>query len=275
MIRLGLLMTRLEAAQTLLVVVGTTTAILAGFVMMTRISVKVSLAWSTCAQMGFMLLECGLGAYQLALLHLLGHSIYKAYAFLASGRAVETQILRAMFPKSGRGGFRHWLGAAVAAGAVVLVTGIPLGLVTGADGATSASLVILAFALAPLFAQLSATSPWPQTVLAMGLAIGFVAVYADWHALMGVLLPNQGHQASPGPWRLGGVLAAFTLAYGVQARLRAVPDGRLAEWLYPWAFAGFYVDELFTRLTFRLWPPLPAAAPPSTAPFLPLEDSAR
>lgn len=42
--------------------------------MMTRISIKLRLAWSTCARMGFMLMEIGLGLYELALLHLLAHS---------------------------------------------------------------------------------------------------------------------------------------------------------------------------------------------------------
>ncbi len=70
-------------------IVGSLTAVLAGMVMLTRISNKVRLAWSTCAQMGFMLMEIGLGLYELALLHLVAHSLYKAYAFLSSGEAVE------------------------------------------------------------------------------------------------------------------------------------------------------------------------------------------
>ncbi|MCP6768719.1 hypothetical protein NL529_28150, partial [Klebsiella pneumoniae] len=34
--------------------------------MTTRVSIKVALAWSTCAQMGFMLVECGLGGGQVS-----------------------------------------------------------------------------------------------------------------------------------------------------------------------------------------------------------------
>ena len=62
------------------------------------VSVKVMLAWSTCAQMGFMLMQCGLGAYSLALLHLLAHSLYKAHAFLAAGGAVEQARLQRLTP---------------------------------------------------------------------------------------------------------------------------------------------------------------------------------
>ncbi|MEP6781541.1 MAG: NADH-quinone oxidoreductase subunit L [Gemmatimonadaceae bacterium] len=94
MLRLAPLMAHLEPAQGLLVFFGATSAVVASLVMMTRVSIKVSLAWSTCAQMGFMLLECGLGAYSLALMHLIAHSIYKAHAFLSSGGRVTQQIER-------------------------------------------------------------------------------------------------------------------------------------------------------------------------------------
>ena len=41
-----------------------------GMVMLTQSVVKTALAWSTVAQMGFMLLQCGLGLWPLALLHI-------------------------------------------------------------------------------------------------------------------------------------------------------------------------------------------------------------
>jgi NAD(P)H-quinone oxidoreductase subunit 5 len=48
--------------------IGGFTALFAGVVMLTQTSVKGSLAWSTVAQMGFMTLQCGLGAFAIALL---------------------------------------------------------------------------------------------------------------------------------------------------------------------------------------------------------------
>ncbi|BBM05875.1 hypothetical protein HAALTHF_37320n [Vreelandella aquamarina] len=73
----------------LLIAVGGFTALVAVMTMLTQTSVKHALAWSTCAQMGFMLFEIGVGAYTLALAHLLAHSLYKAHSFLASGRTVR------------------------------------------------------------------------------------------------------------------------------------------------------------------------------------------
>ncbi len=72
-----------------LVMVGGFTAILGGAVMLTQSAVKTSLAWSTVSQMGFMIMQCGLALFPLALLHIVAHSLYKAHAFLASGSAVD------------------------------------------------------------------------------------------------------------------------------------------------------------------------------------------
>ena len=96
LIRLAPVINTTPMAQDLLVIVGCLTAVISSLVMTTRISIKVHLAWSTCAQMGFMLMECGLGLYGLALLHLLAHSLYKAHAFLGSGGTVQQASLKLM-----------------------------------------------------------------------------------------------------------------------------------------------------------------------------------
>lgn len=77
------------AALAGLVMIGGFTALFGGLVMLTQPAVKTSLAWSTVAQMGFMIMQCGLALFPLALLHILAHSLYKAHSFLASGDAVE------------------------------------------------------------------------------------------------------------------------------------------------------------------------------------------
>ncbi len=73
----------------LLVMIGGFTALFGGLVMLTQPTVKASLAWSTVAQMGFMILQCGLALFPLALLHIVAHSLYKAHAFLSAGGAVQ------------------------------------------------------------------------------------------------------------------------------------------------------------------------------------------
>ncbi|WP_264836966.1 proton-conducting transporter transmembrane domain-containing protein, partial [Klebsiella oxytoca] len=96
LIRFAPLLEQAGIARALLLVFGLGTAVLAGMVMLTRISIKVRLAWSTVAQMGFMLLECGLGLYTLAALHLVGHSLYKAHVFLSASTVVRQTRLQSL-----------------------------------------------------------------------------------------------------------------------------------------------------------------------------------
>lgn len=73
----------------LIAMIGGFTALFGSIVMLTQPAVKTSLAWSTVAQMGFLIMQCGLALFPLALLHIIAHSLYKAHAFLASGGAVQ------------------------------------------------------------------------------------------------------------------------------------------------------------------------------------------
>ena len=97
------ILSQVAVAQWLILLIAGPSAVLAALIMTTRISIKVRLAWSTCAQMGLMLVECALGLYELALLHLIAHSFYKAQAFLSSGSAVReylhTQMAQAVQPQ--------------------------------------------------------------------------------------------------------------------------------------------------------------------------------
>ncbi|WGK65511.1 proton-conducting transporter transmembrane domain-containing protein [Croceiramulus getboli] len=72
----------------LLLIIGGMTAILAQFTKLLQVNVKQKLACSTIAQMGFMIMQCGLGFFNAAIVHLILHGFYKAYLFLSSGEEV-------------------------------------------------------------------------------------------------------------------------------------------------------------------------------------------
>ncbi len=52
-------------------------------------NIKAMLACSTMAQMGFMLMQCGLGLFSAAIAHLFWHGLFKCYLFLNSGSAIQ------------------------------------------------------------------------------------------------------------------------------------------------------------------------------------------
>ncbi len=76
------------SALTLAFVLGLLTALLATAVMLVRTDVKGGLVWSTSGQMGFMVLQLGVGAFAAALFHIVGHALYKATMFLGAGAAI-------------------------------------------------------------------------------------------------------------------------------------------------------------------------------------------
>lgn len=72
----------------LLFIIGGLTAILAQFTKLLQVHVKQKLVCSTIAQMGFMIMQCGLGFFNAAIVHLILHGFYKAYLFLSSGETI-------------------------------------------------------------------------------------------------------------------------------------------------------------------------------------------
>ena len=254
LIRLGSLVGDVPAAQALLVMVGSTTAVVAALVMMTRISIKVSLAWSTCAQMGFMMMQCGLGLYDLALLHLVAHSLYKAYSFLGAGSAVEENRLQQMTPPMPPLSTVQWLLGALQGMVLVATAALVWGFHPARAPALWAIGGILSLALAPLLAGpvFRAGGWWRLAGLAGAFSVALV--YLGLHAVFSRWLGISSSGAAPDMALVAWVVVCFGLLFLVQGAVRSRPNGQLARGLYPWLFAGFYLDELFTRLTFRLWP---------------------
>jgi NAD(P)H-quinone oxidoreductase subunit 5 len=275
-IRLAPWFTEAEFARLLLIVVGLVTTVVGALVMTTRISVKVALAWSTIAQMGFMLVQCGLGAWHLALLHLVAHSLYKAHAFLGWGTVVESwrreQLLAPSLPPSVA---RFAVATLAVVGGAALAIGAGSRVFASSEGAPLSVWVLglsVALGLVPMFARPAA----PGALLGRGSSAIFIGgLYVAWHQGAARLLP---HHTAPGLvtelgwWLVGG---AFTLLFALRTLLELWPAAGSSRTLYQWLFAGLYLDERFTRLTFRLWPPrLQRSLTPPTVSFEPVAEAA-
>ena len=68
--------------------VGLVTAILGSVLMLTQNDIKKALGYSTMGQMGFMFVECGVGAFSLAIYHLIAHGLFKGTLFLGAGTVI-------------------------------------------------------------------------------------------------------------------------------------------------------------------------------------------
>ena len=80
--------------------VGLLTVILGASMMLAQNDIKKTLGFSTMAQMGYMIMECGLGAFALAIFHLIAHGFFKASLFLHSGQGIHTSREEPKFPDS-------------------------------------------------------------------------------------------------------------------------------------------------------------------------------
>lgn len=235
-----------------LVMFGGFTALFGGLVMLTQPAVKTSLAWSTVAQMGFMIFECGLALFPLALLHVVAHSLYKAHSFLACGAAVENvaAIRRpgpVAVPKSGAVA-RAFLLALAIYGLVGFAFGFqnksPQAIALGA---------ILIFGVAYMLAQgLADAAPKALTqrtvVYAVAISISYFAlqVFTTW--VTSAALPR-----APAPGRLEWVLIVLAvISFGLVAIVQAM----FPLWAYHPAAAGLrvhisnglYASAMFDRL---------------------------
>src|SRR3569833_182281 len=68
--------------------VGLVSAVIGAILMLTQNDIKKALGYSTMGQMGFMVMECGLGAFSLAIFHLIAHGMFKGTLFLGAGGVI-------------------------------------------------------------------------------------------------------------------------------------------------------------------------------------------
>ena len=70
-------------------VIGLLTTIVGTSMMLVQNDIKKTLGYSTIGQMGYMMMECGLGAFSLAVFHLIAHGLFKATIFLNCGDVIH------------------------------------------------------------------------------------------------------------------------------------------------------------------------------------------
>jgi NADH-quinone oxidoreductase subunit L len=87
--RSNILYTMAPATQTLVAVIGLSTAIFAATIALKQNDIKKVLAYSTVSQLGYMFLGLGVGAYTGAVFHVMTHAFFKALLFLGAGSVIH------------------------------------------------------------------------------------------------------------------------------------------------------------------------------------------
>ncbi|MEM1263791.1 MAG: proton-conducting transporter membrane subunit [Pseudomonadota bacterium] len=239
------------AAMATLIIVGAMSASLASLSMLTQTNVKASLSYSTVSQMGFMLMQCGLGAFSTAAVHLVAHSLYKGHSFLASGNAVDNVQAWRLAGLSTRP-IPGW----VIAGALVTAAVIYVGMAYAAHTFIGLPFAVLAlgfvyvFGLCVFLVHGATNQAVFMRVLpaALGATIAYLGL--QWTALQffaGTIPPAPAMT----PTMLTLTIAIVVLFASVAWLQLVVPKSQRA-WatsLYLAARNGFYINHYLSRMT--------------------------
>ena len=88
--RLGPLYSAAPEVLTIVATVGALTALIAALIAFSQNDIKKVLAYSTVSQLGYMFLAAGMGAYSVALFHVVTHAFFKALLFLGAGAVIHS-----------------------------------------------------------------------------------------------------------------------------------------------------------------------------------------
>lgn len=260
LIRLSPVLSTAPLALELLSLVGGGTAVFASVVMLTQTDIKRKLAWSTISQMGFMMLQIGLGAFAVATMHIIGHSFYKAHAFLSASSTVRTDVPVA--PSSvDRIDIRGFVVSLTSAAVVVVL----LSLALGSSSKTPLSAFVLGSILALAVTQIVLAGrriapDSPRAVFegarnGVVVSVVYFLLVLGFEALLGnSVATGKVEDSSLGVLITGLVVAFFFGAAVLQLmipKLAATPYGRR---LYVHAYNGFYIGAIQDRFVDRVWP---------------------
>ncbi|MBN2906732.1 MAG: oxidoreductase [Rhodobacteraceae bacterium] len=243
-----------------LVGVGGFTALFGGVVMLTQPTVKVSLAWSTVSQMGFMILQCGLALFPLALLHIIAHSLYKAHAFLSAGGAVDriaAQRRPGPVAVPDLGAVARAFGLAIAIyGAIYLVSGALIGFGSKSPQAVALGAILIlgvAYLLAQGLADAAPRALTRRTALMSVMAtLAYVALQRGSEWLTAGTLPPA-PVAGPLEWALILLaLVSFGAVALAQSTLPLWSHHPAAQGLRVHLSNGLYINAVEDRLL-RTW----------------------
>lgn len=227
-----------ETALWVVTAVGATTAFFAATVGLVQNDIKRVIAYSTCSQLGYMFVACGLGAYSAAIFHLFTHAFFKALLFLGAGSVIHAmsneQDMRHM---GGLAPKIRWTWALMLIGTLAL-TGVGIPHVIGTAGFYSKDAIIEA--------SHAAHTPIGDYAFYLLVSAAFMTSFYSWRLMFMTFhgrsraTPDVAKHVHESPWVMLGplcVLALGSIGAGVLFKSRFIGGG----------YANFWNSSLFTR----------------------------
>ncbi len=216
--RLSPLFEHAPIARDVVLYIGAITAFFAATVGLVQNDIKRVVAYSTCSQLGYMFVACGLGAYGAAIFHLFTHAFFKALLFLGSGSVIHAmhheQDMRNMGGLASKIPLTYY---AMIVGTLAL-TGVGFPHLIGFAGFYSKDAIIEAAYAAPAL---------PKTVFWIVTFAAFLTAFYSWRLIFMTFhgktraAPDVYKHAHESPWTmlvplavlaLGSIAAGFVFA---------------------------------------------------------------
>jgi NADH-quinone oxidoreductase subunit L len=225
-VRMSPLINHAPVAMEVITVIGGTTAFFSATIGCVQTDIKRIIAYSTCSQLGYMMLGAGVGAYPVAIFHLIDHAFFKSLLFLAAGSVIhamsDEQDVRLM------GGLWRKLPITWVA---MLFGGLALSAIPPFSGYYSKDAILRA-----AFAAHNGVSlyGWVCGTVAAGLTAFYTArlVLLTFHGKSRVPKHLEAH-VHESPWVMLGpmmVLSCFALCSGFVLRYTFIGGGYKAFW---------------------------------------------
>lgn len=238
------------SAMALTFVAGAATTIYGSLLMLGKPDIKGALAHSTMAQMGFMIMTCGLGLYAAAVFHLVAHGMYKATLFLSSGSVMSRLRRHGRAPRASKLSPQHRrsaLGFALVIPAATLLAAAGLVAQPPGNHASDQALLIFAWAsgaaamLGWLRRHATARGALTATILCLAASIGYVALVRASIAFLDPAIPiDSTLPAAPVLVALVAITLALVSIVSTGASSRS---SGLRNAVYVWALNAGHVDS--------------------------------
>lgn len=258
-VRLSPIVAHASVALHILFALGALTTIFGGLIYLVQTDIKRSLAYSTISQMGYMMMQCGLGAFAAAVLHLVMHGFYKANAFLsAAGRVDRSPV---SFQSGGKEGNLPLISRLGAASVAFLLLFLSINILSVELESKPGGLFLCLFlwvsatqAIAPVLRKKTTVTAvsFVSGLSFLGMCFYWIALTAIGSYLEPVLEPNATVYGELSSTLVFAVALIFISMFAMVELARAYRNEAWSKRFYVLCLNHFYIEQAWQKMVLRV-----------------------